>query len=167
MDSKLFALDKNYLLREAQYQLRERLLSELVSRVKDTYLTCHNPLGLRDKTIDQILSCENPGHHFLNRFYAELAGFYRFKYGKNQLEFIFDGTSHSEKYKTEWVKAFRKYTRLFCEHKHFLRAVLEGSILGPTPQAHRLIEIRLKLFLEQFFNLRIYKYWGIRKIEAA
>jgi hypothetical protein len=167
MDSKLFTLDKNYLLKEAQFQLKSQLLRELVAKVKETYLRDHNPLGILDEVIFKIHKTDNFHLSCFNNFYYEIAGIYRFKYGENQLEFIFDGSPHIEKYKKDWIRHFRKWTINFCTCKHFLRAVLEGSILNPDPRTDYLIEIRLKHFLEQYFGLRIYKYRGIRKIQVA
>lgn len=167
MDAKLFSLDKNYLLKEAQLQLKSQLLDELVSKVRKTYLREYNSLGLMDEVIHTIQYAENPRLNCLYNFYFELAGIYRFKYGENQLEFIFDGTPHIEKYKKDWQRHFRRWSGQFCHHKHYLRAVLEGSILNPDPETDHLIEIRLKHFLEQYFDLRIYKYRGIRRIQVA
>lgn len=167
MDAKLFTLDKNYLLKEAQLRLKSQLLQELVSKVKKTYLRQYNPLGLMDEVILTILNAKNFRLNCLYNFYFELAGIYRFKYGENQLEFIFDGTPHIEKYKKDWHRNFRKWSDQFCMHSHFLRGVLEGTILNPDPGTDRLIEIRLKHFLEQHFGLRVYKYRGIRRIQVA
>lgn len=167
MDAKLFTLDKNYLLKEAQLQLKNLLLNELVFKVRRTYLKEYNPLGLMDEVIDKIQNNANPRLNCLINFYFELAGIYRFKYGENQLEFLFDGTPHIEKYKKDWHRQFRKWGNLFCQQKHFLRAILEGTVINPDPNTDHLIELRLKHFLEQNFGLRIYKYRGIRRIQVA
>lgn len=167
MDAKLFTLDKNYLLKEAQLQLKNQLLQELVSKVRKTYLQEYNPLGLMDDIIRSILDAENPRLGCLYNFYYELAGIYRYKYGENQLEFLFDGTPHVEKYRRDWQRHFRKWSDHFCTHRHFLRAVLEGCLLNPGSKTDQLVGIRLKHFLEQHFQLRIYKYRGIRRIQVA
>jgi hypothetical protein len=167
MDVKLFTLDKNYLLKEAQLQQKDHLLHELVNRVRNTYLREYNPLGLMDDVIEKLIQTNEPRLEPLVNFYFELAGIYRFKYGENQLEFLFDGMPHIEKYAKDWQRQFRRWTGQFYQQKHFMRAVLEGSILNADPQADHLIEIRLKYFLEQYFGLRIYKYRGIRKIQVA
>ncbi|MBS0000761.1 MAG: hypothetical protein KFF73_17395 [Cyclobacteriaceae bacterium] len=167
MDFRLFTLDKNYLLKEAQFQQKNQLLLELVTRVRNTYLHEYNPLGLKDEVIETLIQPSTPRLECLYNFYFELAGIYRFKYGENQLEFLFDGTPHIEKYRKDWQRHFRKWSGQFCRQKHFLRAILEGTILNPDQQTDYLIEIRLKHFLEQHFGLRIYKYRGIRKIQVA
>ena len=167
MDTKLFTLDKNYLLKEAQLQLKSQLLQELISKVRKTYLKEYNPLGLMDEVIHAIIYAKKLRLNSLSNFYFELAGIYRFKYGENQLEFIFDGSPQIEKYRKDWHRYFRKWSDQFCLHRHFLRAVLEGAILNTDPGIDHLVGIRLKHFLEQHFGLRIYKYRGIRKIQAA
>ena len=167
MDSKLFTLDKNYILKEAQIRLRSRLLRQLVSDVVSIYMDRFNPLGLVDETILRIHENQHIDVDYLDSFYYELAGIYRLKHGENQLEFLFDGSSHYYKYQQDWEKKFRKWTKEYSEHKHFLRAILEGSILSPDELTQKRVQVRLKLFLEQQFRLRIYKYRGIRKLKIA
>lgn len=167
MDTKLFTLDKNYLLKEVQIKLRAKLLSQLVSEVKALYLEKYNPLGLLDETIIKLNNTECDDIDNLNSFYYELAGIYRLKYGENQLEFLFDGSSHFIKYEKEWRRRFQKWMHEFSKHKHFVRAILEGSYLDTREESKKNIQIRLKLFLEQHFQLRVYKYRGIRKLRSA
>ena len=167
MDTKLFTLDKNYLLKEVQIKLRATLLRQLVSDIKDLYLEKFNPLGLLDETIIKLLNTESNDIDYLNSFYYELAGIYRLKFGENQLEFLFDGSSHFIKYEKDWQRRFGKWMHEFSENKHFIRAILEGSYLHAEERNRKNIQIRLKLFLEQHFHLRVYKYRGIRKLRSA
>jgi len=167
MDTKLFTLDKNYILKEAQIKLRAQLLRQLVSNVKSIYLDKYNPLGLLDETVIRIRNAKDIEIDYLDSFYYELAGVYRLKYGENQLEFLFDGSSHYIKYQKEWKRKFQKWMLDFYNHKHFLRAILEGSFLKPEEYIQKNVQVRLKLFLEQHFHLRVYKYRGIRKLKIA
>ena len=167
MEKRLFTSDKNYILKEAQFSQKEYLLKKLVLNTKQYYLHEYNPLGIVDETIRTILEIRNIDTTFLDHFYYELSGIYRFKYGKNQLEFLFDGDSHLEKYTKDWECKFHKWTHDFLTYRHFVRAVLEGAFLDPTHRNQHHVEIRLKLFLEQYFGLRVYVYYGIRKIKAA
>ena len=167
MQHRLFISDKNYLLKEAQFSQKDHLLQQLVNNVKEIYLHECNPLGILDDTIRKVNEVKRFDVAFLDRFYYELSGIYRFNHGKNQLEFLFDGTPHLEKFKEDWAQTFREWTQDFCSHRHFIRAILEGAFLNPTPMAHQHIENRLKLFLEQYFGLRVYAYHGIKKIKAA
>ena len=167
MDAKLFTLDKNYILKEAQIKLRTQLLKQLVTEVKSIYLEKYNPLGLLDETVIKIRNVKDHEIDYLDAFYYELAGIYRLKYGENQLEFLFDGSSHYIKYQKEWKRKFQKWMREFYHCKHFLRAILEGSFLKPEAPVQKNVQVRLKLFLEQQFQLRVYKYRGIRKLKLA
>jgi hypothetical protein len=167
MDKKLFTLDKNYILKEAQIKLRTQLLRQLISEIKSIYLKHYNPLGIIDDTILKIKNNQTEHIDYLDPFYFELAGIYRLKYGENQLAFLFDGSSHFKKYKKEWQRKFKKWMKEFVNHKHFLRAILEGSFLNPDENIQKHVQIRLKLFLEQQFQLRIYKYRGIKKLKSA
>lgn len=167
MDTKLFTLDKNFILKEVQIKLRRQLLRQLVNNVKSIYLDRYNPLGLIDETVCRIQDNRPPDIDYLDPFYYELAGIYRLKYGENQLEFLFDGSSHYAKYASDWQRKFRKWMQEFIQQKHFLRAILEGSFLMPHEDVQKRIQVRLKLFLEQQFQLRVYKYKGIRKLKSA
>ena len=94
----LFPQDKNYILKEVQTDAQSDLLSDLVLKVKDTYLSRYNPLDVEDDTIRVIKNCKKICTTHLDNFYWELAGIYRYKIGSNQLEFIFSGRSHYDKY---------------------------------------------------------------------
>jgi hypothetical protein len=163
----LFPQDKNYILKEVQTDRQHRLLQTLVSNARDTYLTRQNPLGLEDDTIKALLACENFSTEHLDVFYWELAGVYRYRIGSNQLEFIFSGKSHYDKYFDDWSEAFEIWMEDFLESPYFIRAVLEMSILQPNSRAALLAKDRLKVYLSQYFNLKVYKYRGIIPIEAA
>ncbi len=167
MEHRLFTYDKNYLLKEAQFSQKNYLLQKLIRSVKRIYLEDYNPLGIMDDTILKLKDSKAFGVEFLDLFYFELAGIYRFKYGENQLEFLFDGVSHQEKFKEDWNQTFQEWTKDFCNHRHFIRAILEGAFLNPTPMAHKHIEIRLKIFLEQYFELKVFIYHGIKKTKTA
>ena len=167
MEVRLFTLDKNYLLKQAQEQLREYLLNELVHQVRNIYIREYNPLGIIDSTIEQVSHPKSFDIEFLNHFYYELSGIYRYKHGENQLEILFDGSTHFDKYLRDWKRAFHRWTHEFMEQRHFLRAVLEGAFLKPDPSTYHLVEVRLKLMMESYFGLRIYVYHGIRRIHAA
>ena len=163
----LFPQDKNYILKEVQTDRQHILLQTLVSNARDTYLTRQNPLGLEDDTIKALLACENFSIEHLDVFYWELAGVYRYRIGSNQLEFIFSGKSHYDKYFDDWSEAFEIWMEDFLQSPYFIRAVLEISILQPNSRAAFLAKDRLKVYLSQYFNLKVYKYRGIIPIEAA
>lgn len=168
MVQRFFKLDKNYILKEAQQAAREELLQQMVSFVKDTYLLQSNPLGLVDDTVLRIQKDSNPHTHKLHDFYRIIAGVYRFKHGSNQLELLFDGATHFEKYKQDWANAFTDYYRTFSQKPAFVRAVLEVTVFYPKQRKGQLAEARMRAFLsQQFDSLRIHKRYGILESKTA
>ncbi len=161
MIQKYFPLDKNYILEKAQLDLEKELIKYLVQFSKDFYLNTYNPLGIEDATITSIKNHETNYTDRLEDFYRNLAGIYRFKHGQNQLEFLFDGTDHYLKYCEDWSIIFKKWLVNFCMKPNFLRAVLELTVFYPEGRKAALAENRMKTFIHQHFDLKIYKYRGI------
>ena len=120
MIQKYFPRDKNYLLKEAQDSTKSSLLFYLLSSVKDAYSQKFNPLGLDDPISQKVKRSRK--HHLdcLDEFYDSLAAVYRFKYGENQLQFLFDGRTHIEKYSEDWTETFCDWIREFCSHENFI-----------------------------------------------
>lgn len=167
MIRKFFPLDKNYLLEQAQMNLRRELIVFLIDHCKAFYLARHNPLGLLDATTEKISRHQTVYSPELKEFYNHLCGIYRYRYGKNQLEFLFDGKDHLDHYQMEWRTTFQEWIHSFCHQPHFLRAVLELSVFYPTDRKAGLAANRMKAFMEGHFNLKIYKYRGIVEMRVA
>lgn len=55
MIEKLFPLDKNYILRQAQSSLEEQLIDRMIFELKRSYTFLYNPLQLMDHTYAKIL----------------------------------------------------------------------------------------------------------------
>jgi len=163
----LFPQDKNYILKEVQADNQTELLKKLTLLVKEAYLARFNPLDLEDDTIRTIKGSKEFDTELLGNFYWELAGVFRYKVGSNQLEFIFSGKSHYNKYLDDWTEAFEMWIEDFLCSPYFIRAVLEMTIICPDSRAAWLAKDRLKVYLSQYFNLRVYKYRGIIPIQAA
>ena len=165
---KLFPSDKNYILKEVQVRTESELLLWLVEYVKEYYETFHNPLGLIDTTIESIRSATFNNSALFQEFYNDLAGIYRYKHGETQLEFLFDGNSHYTKYKSEWKVTFMKWVSQLLANHVVMRAFLEITVFGVERENQvELILNRLKLYTEQHFQLKIYKYKGIQEVNAA
>lgn len=167
MIRKFFPLDKNYLLEEAQLSLQDHLLRLLVKKVKDEYLARHNPLGLMDELSMTIANYKANRLKPLYPFYQNIAAVYRYKFGENQLEFLWDGTDHLEKYQSDWATAFEKWTSKFCEHQQFIYAVLDLTVFLPQNRKAHLAENRMNSFITQFFELKIHKNRGIVEMKVA
>ncbi len=161
MTRKYFPFDKNYLLKEAQASTKESLLITLVDTVIDCYQAYYNPLGLVDDTVQKIQNAEIKNLEYFEEFYEDLAGIYRYKYGEVQLEFLWDGTSHKDKYLIEWEDAFNSWIKDFCHHQPFIRAIFESTIFHSKLTRPEHIQSRLRSFLVNYFDLKIYQYKGI------
>ncbi|MCZ6693219.1 MAG: hypothetical protein O6939_04875 [Bacteroidetes bacterium] len=167
MVRKFFPFDKNYLLEEAQLSSRNRLLRSLYNQVKNNYLDFHNPLGLEDNTVLKINSYTKPRLKNLHGLYEHLSGIYRYRYGENQLEILFDGTTHIKKYQEDWETTFHCWLNEFCLSTHFLKAVLECTILYPGRTKAALADARMKYFITNLFELKVFRYKGIVEIKKA
>jgi len=165
---KWFLMDKNYILKEAQLVLKEQLVFWTANYAKTFYLEQHNPLGLIDDTVSRIQHTSFDDFKLIEPFYDKLASVYRYKHGEVQLEFLFNGVSHYEKYKTEWLETYKKWvTELFREWLT-LRAILEITVFEQHSEHQlRLINIRLQYYIEQYFDVRLYVYKGIIDTHAA
>jgi len=164
---KFFPLDKNYLLEEAQISLQERLLGDLVNLVKVEFERRHNPLGLRDNFSAKVQAYKGQNLKPLYNFYLNLAGVYRFKYADNQLEFVWDGRDHREKYETEWTEAFHTWITDFCKQELFVQAVLDLTVFLPDNRQAELAENRMNNFMLRQFEVKIHKTKGLVAMRVA
>ncbi len=167
MVRKFFPLDKNYLLEETQLRLRDPLLVDLVELTKRKYESIHNPLGLKDSFSEKIAYYRPMNLAPLYSFYENLAGIYRYKFGENQLGFLWDGKDHSEKYQEEWMEAFKAWTLQLCYQGQFVQAVLDVTVFLPDNQHVQLAENRMNAVMLNLFELKIHKNKGIVEMQVA
>ena len=161
---KFFPLDKNYVLEEAQMSLESPLLQYLVDFVKVEYLLRSNPLGMMDAMALKIQEHQVTDFRHLHEFYLNLMGVFRYKfYGDNQLEFIFEGKDAFHQYREEWTREFKSWTRTFCKHHNFLRAVLDLTVFYPSDSPVLMVDNRMNAFVNQYFEVRIDPRKGIVK----
>ena len=168
VQQKFFPLDKNYVLEEVQLLLSDSLLLQLIEEIKMAYELTHNPLGIADSFSIQIQKYKPLNLHPLRNFYQTLAGIYRYKWGHNQLEFVWDGREHTEKYKADWIEFFKNTTALFCQQQLFIQAVLDLTVfmpLDPPSDGHvkeiHLTENRMNHFMLQQFEVKMHRNKGI------
>lgn len=167
MIRKFFPLDKNYLLEEAQLSLQDSLLTALIEKVKVAHQQVHNPLGLDDAFSNQIKQYQPKTLKPLYNFYQNLAAVYRYKYGDNQLQFLWDGSDHLQVYKTEWSHAFEQWTDGFCKHELFVQAVLDLSVFLPVNRHAELAESRMNHFILKHFDVKFHKSRGLVAMKVA
>lgn len=159
---KFFPRDKNYILEHAQLSLQNSLLQYMVDFVKVEYLLRSNPLGIADDTTKRIQEHNDTEYSHLQEFYVNLTGVFRFKfYSDNQLEFIFDGVDDFKKYQDEWETVFKSWTKEFCRHESFNRAVLELTVFYPEDYTPQMAGLRLSAFISKFFDVKIDPQKGI------
>ena len=167
MIRKFFPLDKNYLLEDAQLHQQQPLLTALIKNVKSEYSRRNNPLGLEDAFSKKIHNYVPDQLDELSRFYLALAGVYRYKYGHNQLEMLWDGESHYEKYRREWATMFQQWTNQFCAREQFVQAVLDLTVFRPRDGNVAFAENRMNFVMQDFFELKIHKIRGIVVMKIA
>jgi hypothetical protein len=157
---KYFPLDKNYLLEQAQLRLMDQLLPELLEKAKTSYELHHNPLGLTDNFTARIRSFIPQDLKALEEFYLILAGVYRFRYGSNQLELLWDGSDHLQKYSLDWTKFFQESIAQFCADQLFVQAVLDLTVFLPRNNQPSLSGARMQNFILNRFKIKISKQSG-------
>jgi len=167
MKQKYFPLDKNYLLEKAQLSIENDLIIHLIDRCKLYYETTTNPLGLIDDTVACIRAHQSSPTGELSELYRHLCGIYRYKHGDNQLEFLFDGSDHLLKYESDWKLAFDQWLDELVKSPLFIRAILELTVFYSNEHKGALAAGRLKVYIEQHFGLKLYKYRGIVESQVA
>ena len=167
MQRKLFHNDKNYILKSVQASSQTALVNQLVSFAKKYYLHHYNPLGLIDDTILKIEQSGQFPEEPFDEFYFDLATIYRFRFGEVQLQLLFDGSTHDERYAREWESFFMQNVKAFCANKFFLRAVLDVGVFHAHDRVAQLAGRRLKYFLHEYFELKVYKYRGVQLMKAS
>jgi len=164
---KFFPLDKNYVLEEAQLSLESSLLQYLVDFVKVEYLLRSNPLGMMDDMAIKIREHNSKDYRHLHEFYLNVMGVFRYTfYNDNQLELLFEGKDAFQKYQEEWTRQFSQWTKAFCKHDNFLRAVLDLTVFYPADSPLLMVDGRMNAFVTQFFEVRIHPQKGIIKRTA-
>lgn len=163
MSNRLFLLDKNYILKQAQQDLRLELQSELVEIIKEGYFQLYNPMRLGDDT-SELIKSYRPAHlAFFDDLYDVFCGIYRYQIGDNQLEMLFDGKSHYDKYLSDWRETFLEWAILLSKKPNFIIAGLELSVYYSPDKKVELAQNRMKLSLYEHFGLKLYKHKGIQK----
>lgn len=167
MIQKFFPLDKNYILETAQVIQKDVLLFKLSEMVKESYLLRHNPMGLIDDTVLEIQNHELTGLSNLEEFYNNLAGVYRYKFGQNQLDLLFDGRDHLEKYKDDWQQEFQNWMNKFCVNPYFLKTILELTVFHKEGDNIELPLKRLNGYIHKHLEVKIHKNKGIIEMKVA
>ncbi|SHN24343.1 hypothetical protein SAMN04488057_11353 [Cyclobacterium lianum] len=160
MAKKLFPLDKNYILQQAQIAMEKEMMVLMLEELKDAFVRLFNPLKLQDDTYLQILKEDTFPQNHLSLIYQQLAGIYRFRYGSNQLEILFDGKTHFEKYQEDWALCLRKWLLSLGQQETYVKTMLRMTLLYDGPTRAVFAENRCKSVINDFFGLSIVKRKG-------
>jgi hypothetical protein len=167
MIQKLFPLDKNYILRQAQSILEEQMLEVMVFELKKSYTQLYNPLMLMDETFAKILDSYEYPKDRLRMIYRQLCGIYRFKNKDNQLELLFDGRTHLEKFQEDWSRQILEWVHQLGYHEQYVKTMLRMTILFDTESRAEWSENHCKFFINEYFELKIIKRKGELRLKIA
>ncbi|MBB6326846.1 hypothetical protein FHS59_002474 [Algoriphagus iocasae] len=167
MIQKLFPLDKNYILRQAQSELEEELIDRMVFELKRSYTLLYNPLRLMDQTFIQILDTFTFPRERAKLIYRQLCGIYRYKHGDNQLEMLFDGRTHLDKFKEDWSAALVSYVQELGIYEQYVKTMLRMTLLFDTESRAEWAENHCKAFINQYFELKVVKRHGELKLKVG
>lgn len=167
MIQKLFPLDKNYILRQAQTAAEENGITLMVEELIESYTQLFNPLRLVDDTYLQILTQTNYPLDGIAVIYRQLCGIYRFRYGTNQLEILFDGRTHFEKYQEDWLLQLRMWVKELGNHESYVKTMLRMTLLYDGENRALFAENRCKSFVNEHFQLNIVKRKGSLLLKQA
>lgn len=167
MIQKLFPLDKNYILRQAQSLLEERMLEIMVFELKRSYTQLYNPLMLMDEVFGKILDAYDYPTDRLRVIYRQLCGIYRYQHKNNQLELLFDGRTHLEKFQDDWYNQIMAWLQELGQHEQYVKTMLRMTILYDTDSRAEWAENHCKFFVNQYFDLKIIKRKGELRLKSA
>ncbi|REG81089.1 hypothetical protein [Algoriphagus antarcticus] len=167
MIQKLFPLDKNYILRQAQSVLEEELIDRMVFELKRSYTYLYNPLLLMDTTYAQILDTFDFPRERARLIYRQLCGIYRYKHGDNQLEMLFDGRTHLEKFQEDWSAVLIEYVCDLGSYEQYVKTMLRMTLLFDTESRAEWAENHCKAFINQHFDLKVVKRQGELRLKIG
>lgn len=167
MIQKIFPLDKNYILRQAQSELEEAMIDRMIFELKRSYTFLYNPLRLMDQTYIQILDTFDFPRDRARMIYRQLCGIYRYKHGDNQLEMLFDGRTHLDKFKEDWSEAFISYVQELGIYEQYVKTMLRITLLFDTETRAEWAENHCKAFINQHFELKVVKRHGELKLKIG
>lgn len=150
---RFFDHDKNYILKEVQENLKYDLCTLAVKLARENFEILENPLGIEDDFIRELRHTPASNIDILFPSYSLLAGIYRFYYGKNQLEFIWDGRSHHEVYADEWKTFFVEWMTQTGIKTSLNRVLVKACILYPDQPSQFLTAV-INRFVFQSFDVR-------------
>ena len=165
IEDKFFSADKNYLLKTVQAFSKEMLIRSWAQEAFKSFNEIENPLGLRDsfyvKLENQILN----GRFILSGSYDILAAWFRYKYGSNQLAFLWDGRSHMEFYDAEWKEYFQSIIAKITSDPAIYKSIVRAAISDASTDV-TFVEQHIKRSLLGHLNIRMTRANKLRVLSA-
>ena len=159
-----FEKDRNILLKQAQEGLFNFLTGYMIKKTFDKYKIHFNPLGLVDSTYQRILDYDYDNKAELHGIYENLCVIYRYKHGDNQLEIIWDGRSHVDKYKEEWIETFDTWIDDLTNNTTFIKGILHLTALKEEGSNSVFIRNYIKAVINDHFEIKVLKRNGMKKV---
>jgi hypothetical protein len=113
-----------------------------------------------DQTYRLILERNEFPRERIRLIYRQLCGIYRYRHGDNQLELLFDGRTHFEKFQEDWTSSLLGYVRQLGQHEPYVKTLLRMTLLYDTESRAEWAENNCKAFINQFFELKVIKRQG-------
>lgn len=159
-----FKKDKNHILKEAQVQGTFSLCKLLFEKTIHSYDILFNPLGLEDSTTKKIKEFELTDNSSLDGIYENIAAIYRYQYGDTQLEIIWDGKTHHEKFLEDWSTAYSEWISDLCQNRTFIKGILHLTVFSEQKKNNFFVENSLKAIINEYFDLKVLTRNGIKKV---
>lgn len=165
IDQKYFPTDKNYLLKTVQAFSKDSLLDEWTKQAYNGYMTHENPMGLEDDFTLTIKTKIRQGVSVLDESYDLLAAIFRYKYGDNQLSFLWDGRTHMEYYDELWRDTYLDWTRKLCLKPEIYRSIIKASIATQNMNID-FLKMSVKRAVLKSFKVRISRAQKLHAMSA-
>jgi len=136
----------------------------LFERTTSSYDTLFNPLGLEDSTTKKIKAFELKDNSNLEGIYENIAAIYRYQYGDSQLEIIWDGKTHHEKFFEDWSNSYEEWIAELCQSKTFVKGILHLTVFSEQKKNNFFVENYLKAIINEYFDLKVLTRNGIKKV---
>lgn len=140
------------------------MITDTVLKARKQYNLLYNPLGIIDDTVREINTYQVKSTDNLKGIYENLAAIYRYKFGDAQLEIIWDGKSHFEKYNEEWITQFTEWSDRLCQNKSFIKGIIQLTVFGHKLSSTFFLENHLKAIVNEYFEMKVLKINGHKKV---
>lgn len=136
----------------------------MFSKTVENYGQYFNPLGLVDDTVREIMDFQLINTESLQGIYENLSAIYRYKYGEAQLEILWDGSTHFDKYSEDWKKAFEQWVGDLTQNKTFIKGVLHLTVFEDDCKNTFFIRNIMKGIINEYFDLKVLKINGAKRV---